>query len=227
MQHVPSCVDYMRGLRDPAVFRFCAIPQIMAAGTLALCYNNGAVFEGVVKMRRGLTARVFGSCSTMAEVYAWFLTFFRELQRKAEHEVAGHDPSLPAMRDAVAKAIELCEKGAAKVCDMLCALRCAEWRRRLLGFMLLAYTTTPPPQPKQTARAAAHGQQQRACVRPAAAARRRHVFPRRLGLWRRRRRRCAAGRRAACRLRGRRKGARRRAAARDVCALCARARLRF
>lgn len=36
----------MSRLQDPMVFRFCAIPQIMAVGTFALCYNNGKVFEG-------------------------------------------------------------------------------------------------------------------------------------------------------------------------------------
>ena len=46
LRHVPACLDYMRALRDPAVFRFCAIPQIMAIGTLALCYNNHRVFTG-------------------------------------------------------------------------------------------------------------------------------------------------------------------------------------
>ncbi len=29
------------------VFRFCAIPQVMAMGTLALCYNNYEVFTGL------------------------------------------------------------------------------------------------------------------------------------------------------------------------------------
>lgn len=40
------CHSFMQGLRDPAIFRFCAIPQIMAIGTLSLLYNNGAVYEG-------------------------------------------------------------------------------------------------------------------------------------------------------------------------------------
>jgi hypothetical protein len=46
LHHLPHCIKYMKGLRDRDVFRFCAIPQIMAIGTLALCYNNGQVFEG-------------------------------------------------------------------------------------------------------------------------------------------------------------------------------------
>uniref|UniRef100_A0A2C9V1B0 Squalene synthase n=1 Tax=Manihot esculenta TaxID=3983 RepID=A0A2C9V1B0_MANES len=53
LTHVDDCLNYMSALRDPAIFRFCAIPQIMAIGTLALCYNNIEVFRGVVKMRRG------------------------------------------------------------------------------------------------------------------------------------------------------------------------------
>lgn len=32
---------------------YVLINQIMAIGTLALCYNNVEVFRGVVKMRRG------------------------------------------------------------------------------------------------------------------------------------------------------------------------------
>ena len=34
-------------MAPPQVFRFCAIPQVMAIGTLALCYNNHEVFTGV------------------------------------------------------------------------------------------------------------------------------------------------------------------------------------
>ncbi|KAH9605353.1 hypothetical protein KSS87_000152 [Heliosperma pusillum] len=51
--HVEDCLTYLSALRDHAIFRFCAIPQIMAIGTLALCYNNVQIFKGVVKMRRG------------------------------------------------------------------------------------------------------------------------------------------------------------------------------
>lgn len=65
LQHAPHCIQYMAELQDPQVFSFCAIPQIMALSTLALCYNNGKVFEGVVKMRRGQTAVVqIPSCSS-------------------------------------------------------------------------------------------------------------------------------------------------------------------
>lgn len=36
------------------MFRFCAIPQIMAIATLAECYANPEVFRRVVKIPKGL-----------------------------------------------------------------------------------------------------------------------------------------------------------------------------
>lgn len=36
LQHARKCLTYMEGLRHPWVFRFCAIPQVMAIGTLSL-----------------------------------------------------------------------------------------------------------------------------------------------------------------------------------------------
>ena len=46
LRHAPHSLAYMAKLRDHDVFRFCAIPQVMAIGTLALCYNNRGVFTG-------------------------------------------------------------------------------------------------------------------------------------------------------------------------------------
>ncbi|XWS40092.1 hypothetical protein CRYUN_Cryun18bG0110500 [Craigia yunnanensis] len=83
--HVDDCLKYMFALRDPAIFRFCAIPQIMAIGTLALCYNNIEVFRGVVKMRRGLTAKVIDRTNTMADVYGAFHDFSCTLNAKVDN----------------------------------------------------------------------------------------------------------------------------------------------
>ncbi|KAL5703157.1 squalene synthase [Ranunculus cassubicifolius] len=79
-----DCLKYMSALRDPSIFRFCAIPQIMAIGTLALCYNNVAVFRGVVKMRRGLIAKVMDSTKSMSDVYGAFFDFACILKSKVE-----------------------------------------------------------------------------------------------------------------------------------------------
>ncbi|CAI0378241.1 unnamed protein product [Linum tenue] len=82
--HMDDCVKYMSDLRDPAIFRFCAIPQIMAIGTLAMCYNNIEVFRGVVKMRRGLTAKIINGTKTMADVYGAFYDFSCMLKSKVD-----------------------------------------------------------------------------------------------------------------------------------------------
>ncbi|CAL0329265.1 unnamed protein product [Lupinus luteus] len=87
--HAEDCLKYMAALRDSAIFRFCAIPQIMAIGTLALCYNNIEVFRGVVKMRRGLTAKVIDRTKTVADVYGAFFDFACMLESK----VGKNDPN--------------------------------------------------------------------------------------------------------------------------------------
>lgn len=75
--HVPSCLDYMARLTDKKVFTFCAIPQVMAIATLALCYNNYNVFTGVVKIRRGLTAKIMNDLYSrgLLAVYEHFHDF--------------------------------------------------------------------------------------------------------------------------------------------------------
>ncbi|KNA05437.1 hypothetical protein SOVF_190300 [Spinacia oleracea] len=82
--HVEDCLKYMSDLRDPAIFRFCAIPQIMSIGTLAICYNNLQVFRGVVKMRRGLTAIVIDQTNTMPDVYGAFYDFACMMKPKVD-----------------------------------------------------------------------------------------------------------------------------------------------
>ncbi|KAB5541491.1 hypothetical protein DKX38_014465 [Salix brachista] len=82
--HVDDCLKYMSALREPAILRFSAIPQVMAIGTLALCYNNINVFKGVVKMRRGLTAQIIHRTKTMADVYGAFFDFSCMLKSKVD-----------------------------------------------------------------------------------------------------------------------------------------------
>nr|AIW04729.1 squalene synthase [Dryopteris fragrans] len=89
LSHALDCLTYMAALKDHAVFRFCAIPQIMAIGTLAVCYNNVHVFRGVVKIRRGLTAKIMDQTHTMADVYGAFYDFCSMLSVKINKK----DPS--------------------------------------------------------------------------------------------------------------------------------------
>ncbi|MQM13925.1 hypothetical protein Taro_046853, partial [Colocasia esculenta] len=84
LMHAEDCLKYMSSLRDPAIFRFCAIPQVMAMATLALCYNNLEVFRGVVKMRRGLTAQIIDHTGNMSDVYCAFFDFSGMLKAKVD-----------------------------------------------------------------------------------------------------------------------------------------------
>ena len=45
LEHGVDSLEYMSKLKNVDVFRFCAIPQVMAIATLAECYDNGKVFE--------------------------------------------------------------------------------------------------------------------------------------------------------------------------------------
>ena len=58
LQHIPDCLEYMSRVKNKKVFRFTAIPQIMAIATLAQLFNNSKVFMSVVKVRKGLAARL-------------------------------------------------------------------------------------------------------------------------------------------------------------------------
>ncbi|XP_019088304.1 PREDICTED: inactive squalene synthase 2 isoform X3 [Camelina sativa] len=82
--HVEDCLKSLASLRDPAIFQSCAIPQIVAIGTLALCYNNVQVFGGVVRLRRGLIAKIIDRTKTMDDVYGVFYDFSCMLQSKVD-----------------------------------------------------------------------------------------------------------------------------------------------
>jgi hypothetical protein len=66
MTHATDSLEYLSRLRDPQVFRFCAIPQVMAIATLAECYDNPKVFKAVVKIPRSMRcARCSRVCSPL------------------------------------------------------------------------------------------------------------------------------------------------------------------
>jgi hypothetical protein len=60
---------------------------------LVWCLSACVVAAGVVKLRRGLTARVFDECDGMGELYGWFTQFLQTLQEKALLQVDKTDPT--------------------------------------------------------------------------------------------------------------------------------------
>jgi farnesyl-diphosphate farnesyltransferase len=73
LEHVPQCIEYLRSIKDHQNFLFCAIPQVMAAHTLALVFSNEDVFQDTLKIRKGRTARIFMETRDLASVLDVFL----------------------------------------------------------------------------------------------------------------------------------------------------------
>ncbi|KAK7502962.1 hypothetical protein BaRGS_00005911 [Batillaria attramentaria] len=70
MELIPDCITYMSRLHNQSVFNFCAIPQVMAIATLERCYNNPAVFTGVVKIRKGEAVKMMMGATNIEKVKA-------------------------------------------------------------------------------------------------------------------------------------------------------------
>lgn len=82
LQHVPDCIAYMKMLQNPQIFRFCAIPQVMAMATLAKVYNNPQVFTENVKVRKGLAARMMVETVDMESMNYFLEKFTHKLMGK-------------------------------------------------------------------------------------------------------------------------------------------------
>jgi len=81
---IPECLLYLGRLENAEVFRFCAIPQVMAMSTLAKCYGNHDVFTGVVKVRKGLAVKMILDSGSLAGVETWFRRFAHEIKAKVD-----------------------------------------------------------------------------------------------------------------------------------------------
>jgi len=84
LELVPDCLAYIERLSCVEIFRFCAIPQVMAIATLEKCYNNVDVFTGVVKIRKGLSCKLILETNSIPQVHAIFHDFARSILRKAQ-----------------------------------------------------------------------------------------------------------------------------------------------
>lgn len=104
LRHVPHCIEYMSRVMTPDVFNFVAIPQVMAIATLAEVYNNGRVFEGVVKIRRSTTAQLVLDTKNMDALYKVFLDYSVSMLKSVEP----HDPNAEATRKLLNEIIDIC-----------------------------------------------------------------------------------------------------------------------
>ena len=97
LRHIPDVFTFMSRIKNPTVFSFCAIPQVMAVATLELLYNNGGVFEGVVKIRKGLAVQLMLQSRNYDQLLAVFERFTLRFEKKLGI-VAADDASLEQTR---------------------------------------------------------------------------------------------------------------------------------
>jgi len=81
MIHAADSLDYLQIIKDPSVFRFCAIPQVMAIATLYECYNNPDVFKREVKVRKSLALKMIMTANTFKTVLHSFHVYVLKFQQ--------------------------------------------------------------------------------------------------------------------------------------------------
>lgn len=86
LSHIPSCLEYLESLSNEKVFRFCAIPQLMAIETLKKLYCNELVLTESVKIRKGKTARFFMSKQNFKNVVSEFKKVLLEMNKIQKNE---------------------------------------------------------------------------------------------------------------------------------------------
>jgi len=114
---VPDCLTYLSKLQCSEIFRFCAIPQVMAIATLDKCFHNPKVFTGVVKIRKGLSCKLINDTNDMMGVHKAFHEFALSISRKVMNaKKTGHvDPSF---------------ERTIKICNTICELTSANYTKR-------------------------------------------------------------------------------------------------
>ena len=122
LELAPDCLSYLSKLRCAEVFRFCAIPQVMAIATLDKCYHNEDVFTGVVKIRKGMSCRLINDTTDVAGVHGIFHSFASSIIKKADGvriKEGYEDPSYDRTMKACRTIIELTEVEAKEASNAL------------------------------------------------------------------------------------------------------------
>lgn len=108
LQCAQEALEYMSLLRTEEVFRFCAIPQVMAIATLAELYDNPLVFSGVVKIRKGMAAQLLLDTKSTGGLHKWFNIFARQILKR----IPPSDPNAAKTRQVCEEIIALTDRNA-------------------------------------------------------------------------------------------------------------------
>lgn len=78
--HFSDCIEYLQGLKNEKIFRFCAIPQVMAVGTLSMLFNNEAALTSNIKLDRQETIEIFSNLNTTKDFVEYTLNFINNIK---------------------------------------------------------------------------------------------------------------------------------------------------
>jgi hypothetical protein len=109
LELAPDCLTYMSKLQCVEVFRFCAIPQVMAIATLDTLYGNPKVFTGIVKIRKGMSSKLILQTNNLPALSSIFYEFTTSIAKKARDEKRAGivDPSFDHTMKACDKVVKL------------------------------------------------------------------------------------------------------------------------
>lgn len=131
LELIPDCLSYMACLQCTEIFRFCAIPQVMALSTLEKLYNNPSVFTGVVKIRKGLACKLMQKSSTLMDLHEIFYTFSERILIRCKCETEESDNPV-----VYARTIAACEKAMELTYNRAALQR----RNRFVRFTIAVFT---------------------------------------------------------------------------------------
>lgn len=80
LAHFGDSIKYLEGLENQKIFRFCAIPQVMAIGTLSKVFNNPDTLVSNVKMSKSDTMDVFANLNTIQDFAKFSLQFINDFK---------------------------------------------------------------------------------------------------------------------------------------------------
>ncbi|RKP37508.1 farnesyl-diphosphate farnesyltransferase [Dimargaris cristalligena] len=103
LSHVPDVFEYLSMLRDPSVFRFVAIPQLMAIATITRVFNNYDVFRKVVKIRKGEAVKMIMECTNINAVRGIFIKYLYEFH----HKNSSTDPNYIKINEVVGRSLAM------------------------------------------------------------------------------------------------------------------------
>ncbi|MGB5236255.1 MAG: squalene synthase [Flavobacteriaceae bacterium] len=98
LSHAVDCLDYLKEIRNKQIFKFCAIPQVMAMATLCEVYNNPKVFVKNVKIRKGFAAKLFLNTNTIEDVLRTYRALVNEIEKNIPSGVLNSEETLMHIR---------------------------------------------------------------------------------------------------------------------------------